>query len=245
MFCVYITFYRGNKLPPFYIGYTSIQKINNGYHGSVCSKQYKDIWKYELKFNNELFKTKILSIHLTKKEANNREIFIQQKLNVIKNSLYINQSAYPHFAANITTGTFKGKKHSAETKLKMRNAKLGKKTNRKWNPSEDTRMKMRLARLGKPGPNKGKFFSEEHRKNISLSKLGKPSTLKGIKRTKNVWNKGLKKENSSILYDLGQSVSKWRTRKTYEEIFGIEKAQEIKEKRSKRMKLYNETKKKK
>ena len=31
MYCVYLTIYRGNKLPPFYIGYSSINKIKAGY----------------------------------------------------------------------------------------------------------------------------------------------------------------------------------------------------------------------
>jgi hypothetical protein len=39
-YCVYITFYKGNKLPPFYIGSTSVEKINNDYNGSVGSQKY-------------------------------------------------------------------------------------------------------------------------------------------------------------------------------------------------------------
>ena len=32
MYCVYLTIYTGNKLPPFYIGSTSLKKINKGYN---------------------------------------------------------------------------------------------------------------------------------------------------------------------------------------------------------------------
>jgi hypothetical protein len=35
MFAVYLTSYKGNKLPPFYIGSSSVSALNSGYHGSV------------------------------------------------------------------------------------------------------------------------------------------------------------------------------------------------------------------
>jgi hypothetical protein len=41
MFCVYVTFYRGNKLPPFYIGSTYLENMNRGYKGSPRSKKYE------------------------------------------------------------------------------------------------------------------------------------------------------------------------------------------------------------
>jgi len=57
-FCVYLTIYRGNKLPPFYLGYTKANKIKNeNYHGSVSSKKYKQIFNKEIKENPELFTT--------------------------------------------------------------------------------------------------------------------------------------------------------------------------------------------
>lgn len=43
-YCVYHTTYIGNKLPPNYIGSTSVEKIKKGYYGSVKSKSYKSIW---------------------------------------------------------------------------------------------------------------------------------------------------------------------------------------------------------
>jgi len=42
-FVVYLTMYKGNKLPPWYIGSTNVDIINNGYNGSVKSKKYK-LW---------------------------------------------------------------------------------------------------------------------------------------------------------------------------------------------------------
>lgn len=92
IYCTYITFYRGNKLPPFYIGSTSVAKIANGYHGSVCSKEYKAIWKSELKENPYLFKTKILSYHGDRKDALVKEEKFQKSLNVVRSTMYINKS---------------------------------------------------------------------------------------------------------------------------------------------------------
>lgn len=90
IYCVYLTIYRGNKLPPFYIGSSSVDKVNNGYNGSVRSKKFTGIWKEEQKNNKHLFITKIISTHAKRKEATEFECKIQKKLDVIKNPLYIN-----------------------------------------------------------------------------------------------------------------------------------------------------------
>ena len=92
MFCVYLTIYKGNKLPPFYIGYSSVKKIEEeGYHGTVKSKIYKEIWDRELE-KPYLFETKIISICKTKEEAKIRETFFQRFFNVHTNPMYINRS---------------------------------------------------------------------------------------------------------------------------------------------------------
>ena len=105
IYVTYLTTYRGNKLPPFYIGSTSIDKINIGYRGSVVSKKYKSIWKQELKNNPHLFKTKIISKHGTRQEALDKEYNLQIKLNVMKSTMYINMSvASPngYFGMNVS-----------------------------------------------------------------------------------------------------------------------------------------------
>lgn len=91
IYCVYLTIYRGSKLPPFYIGSSSIKKIKSGYHGSVSSREYKNIWLEELKENPNLFQTKIISTHNTREEAVEKENYFHHKLNVVKNSLYTNK----------------------------------------------------------------------------------------------------------------------------------------------------------
>lgn len=91
-YCTYLTIYSGNKLPPFYIGSSSIARINKGYRGSVLSKVYKETWKNELLTNPHLFKTKVLTTHNDRKEATIREKSLQKSLSVVKNPLYINRS---------------------------------------------------------------------------------------------------------------------------------------------------------
>jgi hypothetical protein len=91
-YCTYLTIYSGNKLPPFYIGSTSVEKISSGYCGSVKSATYKDAWNSELICNKALFRTVILSVHKTRKEAFDRENYMHKKLRVVQNPLYINQA---------------------------------------------------------------------------------------------------------------------------------------------------------
>ncbi len=88
--CVYLTSYFGNKLPPFYIGSSYVEKVKNGYCGTVTSAKYKNIWHAELKNNPELFKTRIIKVFSCRKAASEYEEMIQRKLNVVNSSLYIN-----------------------------------------------------------------------------------------------------------------------------------------------------------
>ena len=106
IYCTYLTVYCGNKLPTFYIGSTTENKINSGYRGTVTSKKYKQIWKKELKQNPNLFKTFIISKHKTRKECLEKELFFQRKLSVVRSELYINLSyAQPNgFFGMDTTG---------------------------------------------------------------------------------------------------------------------------------------------
>ena len=89
---VYLTMYSGTKMPRWYIGSTTIDKINDGYNGSVDSKKYKAIWLEERKAHPELFKTRILSYHTTKQESLDEELRLHKKHSVIKNINYINMS---------------------------------------------------------------------------------------------------------------------------------------------------------
>jgi len=91
-YCTYLTTYFGNKMPMFYIGSSSVDKVNNGYHGSVSSKKFKSIWQEELKNNPQLFKTKIISLHQNDIESREKELQLQKLLNVVKSTFYVNES---------------------------------------------------------------------------------------------------------------------------------------------------------
>lgn len=90
--CVYLTIYSGNKLPPFYVGSTSLSNISKGYLGSVKSKKYIDTWKSEIKNCSHLFTQKIIKTFIHRKDALLFEYYLQSNLKMIKNDLYINRA---------------------------------------------------------------------------------------------------------------------------------------------------------
>ncbi len=119
-YCVYLTTYIGKKLPPFYIGSTSVAKVKDGYHGSVSSKKYKENYVKELKESPELFKTTILITTATRKFALKLENYIQKKNDVVKNPFFINQSfanfnGFHGMSAFGIDNPFYGKKHKPGT----------------------------------------------------------------------------------------------------------------------------------
>jgi FtsZ-interacting cell division protein YlmF len=125
MYCVYLTVYSGNLLPPFYIGSSSVKKVTNGYHGTVKSKKYKNLYHKELKDYPHLFKTHIISVFNKRQEALEKENILQRKLKVIESPLYFNEAYARNFGMS-TKGNkngFFGKHHSEETLIKMRKPK--------------------------------------------------------------------------------------------------------------------------
>lgn len=92
MFVVYLTHYTGNLLPPWYIGSSTEARIKNGYTGSVSSKKWSKKYYSELKENRHLFKTRILSRHKTRIEANIEEHRLQTMHKVVTNPLYFNEA---------------------------------------------------------------------------------------------------------------------------------------------------------
>lgn len=90
MYCVYLTIYKGTKLPRWYIGMSSVAKVKNGYRGSVSSKRYKNIWKQELRENPDLFETVIIHEEITKEGALAYEHKLQVKLDVVRRPDFIN-----------------------------------------------------------------------------------------------------------------------------------------------------------
>ena len=137
-FCVYLTTYMGDKLPPFYIGSTSIKRIEAGYRGSVCSKKYKQIWEKELNENPQLFKYQILAELETRKNALIEELYWQLQFDVVKSHDFINMSfasingfygmdtsgknnpMYGNKCLSGENNPMYGKHHSASTKEKIK-----------------------------------------------------------------------------------------------------------------------------
>jgi hypothetical protein len=91
-YVVYLVTYSGDKLPKYYIGSTSENKIKNGYLGSIRSKKWFDIFNFESKNNKHLFSVTILSYHGTRKDALIEELRVQIERNVVKSKEYFNES---------------------------------------------------------------------------------------------------------------------------------------------------------
>ena len=183
-YCCYITFYRGNKLPPFYIGYTLTDKYMyawDTYRGSVSSKKYKNIWKEEIKIHNELFQTRIISFHMTKDEAILREKKFHEALKVHKNPLYVNMKCSCGKYGGRESGFKPDKETLEKMSLNRRGKYLGPRSNEVCKKlsvalmghevSQETRIKLSKALKGRPLYHKPKLCD-------ICGKNFKPSVLK-------------------------------------------------------------------
>lgn len=161
-FCTYLTIYRGNLLPPFYIGYTSANKIRKGYRGTVTSSEYRDIWKKEQQQNPHLFVTIILTYHKTREEASIKETYFQKHFNVHINPLYTNKSIGGE-------RWIRGKASKEEKAKRSRNHHMrGKSYEEIYGIEEASRLrKIRSEKL------KGRKKSKIHIKRMSKSRLNK------------------------------------------------------------------------
>ena len=157
IFIVYLTIYAGDKMPPFYIGSTSLDKILSNYRGTVTSKKWKSIWEKELLDNPKLFSTHIIRTCNTRVEAFEKELEIQKSLNVVFDDSFINM-AYANkngFFGPSQAGIKKSKEHTTKISNSLKNKKK----------SAEHIEKMRKALTGKP-------LSEEHKKAVSESISG-------------------------------------------------------------------------
>jgi FAD synthase len=165
-FVVYLTIYSGGRLPPFYIGYSTEEKVGRGYNGSVTSKRYSLVWRQERREHPELFKTVILSQFDTDEEALVREEFLQRFFDVPNNPMYINMGiGNGKFGGSGENNGKFGTHHSKETILKMSLKKKG----RKRGPLSDThRQAISEGLKGR----KREPFSDEWKRNIGKGHLG-------------------------------------------------------------------------
>lgn len=169
IYCTYLTVYLGSKLPMFYIGSSSVDKVINGYHGSVKSKAFRIIWESELKTNPNLFKTKIITVHETQIEAISQELAFHIHLKIPKNQMHINK-------AKASPNGFFGMDVSGKNSPSY-NRPYNENTVAKWRASYGTRS----------APNKGISPTPEALANIIASRprgenhqyFGKPSPKSG------------------------------------------------------------------
>jgi len=167
-----MTHYTGDKLPPYYIGSTSVKNIENGYNGSPSSKKYCSIWNEERKNNPHLFKTTILNRHSTREEAYLDENKWQTKLNVVESDLFVNRSVQ-------TSTGFTCTSISEEHKQAISKANSG----LKRTPEQRQRTsEIQKTKVGDKNQFYGKTHSEETKRKLSKARMGKAP-----------WNKGLKK----------------------------------------------------
>ena len=188
--------YRITNLNP-----TDNRKYYYGVRSSKCHPKYDNYWsssKYLKEDINKLgkdnFKKKIIKIFITRQEALKHEIFLHNKFNVAKNSVFYNRAKQTNTGFDIT-GT--NRSQSSITRQKISSSSKGKilsethKNNIKiarqkqiMKPiSEKTRLKMSLAATGKSK-------SKEHIRKITKSRKGYiPSTNTKKKASETMKNK--------------------------------------------------------
>jgi len=170
-FVVYLTLYNGDRLPKWYIGHSTIDKVENGYNGTVASKKYKKIYLEEQKNNKKSFRTKILSFHNSRKDALKEEERLQRKHSVLNNDKYMNMS---YASSNGFFGLVVfGKDHPAY--------------NKKY--SKDFCEDIRLRQLGVNNSFYGKKHTKECISRISLKTTGEKNHFYGKKHTKETLKK--------------------------------------------------------
>nr|CAI3971128.1 homing endonuclease [Ochrobactrum phage ORM_20] len=162
-YCTYLTIYKGEKMPSFYIGYAKVSAIEKGYRGSVSSKSYKNLWDKEIKENPHLFRVKILEIFNTWKEAHYKEIELLEHFDVRNSSLFINKGIFKY---HLKVG--KGVHHPFYGKMSGKDNKFYGRTH-----SKETRERWSLKRKGKNNPFFGKEHSEETKSRWSEIRRGK------------------------------------------------------------------------
>ena len=189
MFCVYLTVYKGNKLPPFYLGSTNLEFITGQkkYLGSVSSKALLPIWKSEKKHNRHLFKVRIISLHRTREEAYLAEDRLLRKRNAVNSPFYMNARCaaglgfhpkgkdsprfrVPHTAETkeIISKIHKGKTISEIHKGQISAAMTGRKV------KPETCQKLSMRALERPP------MSIHTKTKMQAAKLGKPCTAEHV-----------------------------------------------------------------
>lgn len=218
MYICYLIKYNGDKLPPFYIGSTSLKNLINGYRGSITSKKYGKIFKDELKNNFELFDYEIISEHKCRIEALNAELKKQIELDVVNSDEYFNESLASvngMFGRDVKgeLNPMFGKTHSKETKEKIR-VKRG--VEKRYDVTDKHKEIIR-------NTHKGKLVSEYTKKLISENKKGKNCGIDNPMYGKHHSNKARRKISEA---NKGKEI----TNETRKKISEANKGREVSEK---------------
>lgn len=169
----------------YYIGITSADDPNKRWGNGNGYKNNEYFARAIKKYGWDCFKHVILCSGLSKEEAENMEREYIERY----------QSNKREFGYNITNGGESGKKHSAESKKKMSDAKVGKyigSNNPRYGvkPSDKTIEKIRQSNIGRfagnKNPNYGKHISDDQKKKISNARKGKhyPRLSESVKNSK-------------------------------------------------------------
>lgn len=135
--------------------------LNNLKHNKHCNIKLQNAYnKYGE--NNLVFE--IIELVPDKEQLLDQEQYYIDTLNTVNEGYNICPTA----------GNQLGLKHTLETKIKMRNAKLGKPSNRKGGVlSNETKLKISQAKKGQPSHMKGKHHTDEAKQKNREAHLGK------------------------------------------------------------------------
>lgn len=214
-YCVYLTIYRGNKLPPFYIGSSSLELVERGYRGSVKSKEYEKTWRRETLENPHLFETKIIKVTRTRQEALSYEHRVQSALGVTTNPLYTNKSLARDFKS-----LRRGVKLTQEQRKKISQGQRGHKSSQK---QVETVRKMSAKEwvVTHPDGNETEVFNlsafARERGGLNVSNMITSSSKGYRARLKNPgdhgWSKGSKKSDEWRRRISERTKARWLERK--------------------------------
>lgn len=213
MYCVYLTEYLGDRLPRYYVGSSSLDKIHSGYKGSVSSKEFEEIWNEEISKNPKLFITTIISNHETRLEALEEELKYQLEHDVVNRKDYINKSLAringffgmdvsgknnPMYGTNRT-----GEKHSGGSNIS--------KALKQFYATERGESKKKIMSenmSGDSNPMRGKEHTEEYKNKMSSRMSGENNPMYGKKHDAHAIEK-------MRLSKLGENNPSCKLRKTY------------------------------
>ena len=232
IYCTYITLYRGNKMPPFYIGSSTVERVENGYRGSVSSKLYKKIWRTELKENPQLFKTKIISVHETRIDSVCKEEFYHRILRVTKSNLYINMA----FA----------NKGFDSTLPEIRSAISAANKGRKFSEAHKISLGGRPGRRGQTTPQSTRDLMSKVRKNspiltkISIDNLPPPQKgiLNGMHKSNRNYDSDKEKNRIKNIKISKENRTKEQNVTSYSRVKSLEEIQKMKESMKNRRTVY-------